>query len=56
MKKNKRTSILEVEDGVEVFKIEDSMSSIEQIEEKIPFVNIQDYLSKFHIKNLTNKK
>jgi hypothetical protein len=56
MKKNKRTSTIEVEDGVEVYQIEDSMSSIEEIKEEIPIVNIHDYLSKFHVKNLVNKK
>ena len=56
MKKNKRTSAIEVEDGVKVYKIEDSISSIDQIEEEIPMVNIRDYLSKFNVKNLINKK
>jgi hypothetical protein len=56
MKKKKRTSTIEVEDGVDVYRIEDSLSSIGEIEEKIPTVNIRDYLSKFQVKNLVDKK
>ena len=56
MRRNKRSSNIEVEDGIEVYKIKDSMSSIERIEEAVPLVNIRDYLSKFQVKNLVKKK
>jgi hypothetical protein len=56
MKKNKRTSTIEIEEGIEVYKIDDSLSSIDNLNEEIPIVNIRDFLSKFKVKNLVNKK
>ncbi|MFC1803150.1 hypothetical protein ACFL0D_04185 [Thermoproteota archaeon] len=53
MKKKKRSNTTEIEEGIEVQKIDDSLISIGLIEETTPIINIRDYIN---VKNLDKKK
>jgi hypothetical protein len=56
MKRKKVNNILIIDNEIDINKVDESLSSLEKIEEISPTLNIRDYLRDIQYKNLNKNK